>query len=84
MLSGIGSNCIIRHSNNFYLKGGTKAVIGKEAAVNPDRQQRVVFGYFCGLHSDLVFISVRHNDTSLVFALLRHGHRVTLSDTGVL
>lgn len=66
MLSESGGNSVIIILIIFTLRSGTKAVIGKAAAVNPDRQERVVFDYFCGLLSDLVFISVRHNSSSLV------------------
>ena len=36
-----------------------KAVIGKEAAVTHNSQDREIFGHFCGLDNVHVFVSVQ-------------------------
>lgn len=42
-----------------WMSVGTKAIIGKEAAVNPDRWERGTLDRFSGLRSDLVFLCVQ-------------------------
>lgn len=48
----------VRKQGPFYhwTSVGAKAITGKEAAVNPDRWERVTLGRFSGLCSALVFL----------------------------
>lgn len=48
----------VRKWGQFYhwTSAGAKAIIGKEAAINPDRWERGTLDRFSGLRSDLVFL----------------------------
>lgn len=68
---------MIRHLNEFYLEtekkwSEVKALAGKEEVVTQVCQEKGMFDYFCGLHSNLVFVCVLTGSQTGLFKILLH------------
>ena len=90
MLSGGENDLMIRYLNNFYL-GIKRNGTGRSKAEEVRKQQSLMLarredgGSFYGLLCVLAIVCAQTQfQSDPVFYLLHHGHRVTLSDGGVL